>query len=113
MDKLLHSPGLLALLFAVSALLIWLVYWLFGLYRDGEQPGRGWLCALEIDPEGIGGFRYSGLALVSALSLFLEMMMIRWMSSEIESSPISRTWFWSRVSWDLAWVAIYADGACS
>ncbi len=83
MDKLLRSPLLLILLFAVSSLLFWLVYWLFGLYQDREARRAGWLRGLEVDPEELGGFRYSWLALISMLSLFLEMMMIRWMSSEI------------------------------
>jgi spermidine synthase len=83
MDKIIHSPGLLFVLLAVSALLVWLVYWLFGLYRDHAGERVRWLRALEIAPEELGGFRYSWLALVSMLSLFLEMMMIRWMSSEI------------------------------
>ena len=83
MQTIIHSPSLLVLLFAISAVLIWLVYWLFRLY-DPEKSGRsGWLDRLALDPETLGGFRYSSLALVSLLSLFLEMMMIRWISSEI------------------------------
>src|ERR1022692_1847803 len=83
MDKVIHSPGLLILLFAVSGLLIWLVYWLFGLYQDGLVRRANWLQALEVDPEELGGFSYSRLALISLFSLFLEMLMIRWISSEI------------------------------
>jgi len=82
-DKIIGSPGLVLLLFAVSALLIWLVYWLFAQYQEHPARRTGWLTALEVDPEELGGFRYSSLALISMLSLFLEMMMIRWMSSEI------------------------------
>jgi spermidine synthase len=83
MDKMIHSPGFLTLLFCVSILLVWLVYRLFGLYQDRPTPRANWLQALEVSPEELGGFRYSWLALVSLLSLFLEMLMIRWMSSEI------------------------------
>jgi SAM-dependent methyltransferase len=83
MDKLLHSPRLVALLLAVSGLLIWIVYWLFRLYGEDRVRGAGWQRSLEISPEQLGGYRYSTLALISALSLFLEMMMIRWISSEI------------------------------
>jgi SAM-dependent methyltransferase len=82
MEKIIHRPVLLLFLFAVSTVLIWLVYWLFILYRD-ERRGTRWLENLEIDPLTLGGFRYSTLVLISMLSLFLEMMMIRWVSSEI------------------------------
>jgi spermidine synthase len=82
MDRVLHSPGLLILLFGISLLLIGQIYWLFGLCQD--RPGRAsWVRKLEVDPAAIGGFSYSRLALVSLLSLFLEMLMIRWVSSEI------------------------------
>jgi spermidine synthase len=81
MNSLTHSPRFVALLLLVSAALLWLVYWLFRLYDDKRAPGRGGVLAL--DPEQLGGFRYSSLALVSLLSLFLEMLMIRWISSEI------------------------------
>jgi spermidine synthase len=83
MDKVTHSPGLLALLFAVSGLLTGLVYWLFASYQDRAVRSANWLCALEISPEELGGFSYGSLALISLLSLFLEMLMIRWISSEI------------------------------
>jgi len=83
MEKVIHSPGLLILLFAVSSLLAWLVYWLFGLYEGRSSLRSAWIKALEVDPEELGGFSYSRLALVSLVSLFLEMLMIRWISSEI------------------------------
>ncbi len=83
MERVLHSPGLLILLFAISGLLGWLVYWLFRLYQGRSVLEVGWAADLEVDPEELGGFRYSWLALVSLLSLFLEMLMIRWISSEI------------------------------
>src|SRR6202022_3238930 len=83
MERVLHSPGLLILLFAISGLLGGLVYWLFRLYQGRSVLEVGWAADLEVDPEDFGGFRYSWLALVSLLSLFLEMLMIRWISSEI------------------------------
>lgn len=84
MDKLTHSPALLILLFVVSALLISLVYWLFSLYRTRAESRANWLRHLEINADELdGGFSYRSLALISILSLFLEMMMIRWISSEI------------------------------
>jgi spermidine synthase len=84
MDKLLHTPALLILLFAVSSLLIGLVYWLFGLYRIQAESKANWRRCLVITADELGdGFSYRSLALVSILSLFLEMMMIRWIASEI------------------------------
>jgi len=83
MDKVTHSPGLLVLLFAVSGLLIALVGWLFTLYQDRPARSANWARALETSPVELGGFGYRRLALISLLSLFLEMLMIRWISSEI------------------------------
>ncbi len=83
MEKITRTPGLLLILFGVSALLIWLVYRLFRLYDDNRPRRTGLLGSLELDPESLGGFGYASLALISLLSLFLEMMMIRWISSEI------------------------------
>jgi spermidine synthase len=83
MDNLTHSPRLLVWLFAISGLLIGLVYWLFSLYQDRPARSNNWLRALEVSPEELGGFSYRSLALVSLLSLFLEMLTIRWISSEI------------------------------
>ena len=83
MEKLAHSPSLLALLFAISCLLIGLVYWLFTLYQDRPARTANWFRSLETTPEELGGFSYRALALTSLLSLFLEMLMIRWISSEI------------------------------
>src|SRR3984957_3076508 len=83
MENIAHSPPLLILLFAVSGILAWLVYWLFKLYQGNAVPVAGWSGALKVDPEELGGFGYGRLALISAFSFFLEMMMIRWISSEI------------------------------
>ena len=81
MKKVIHHPALLLVAFAASALM-WIVYRLFNLYRH-ERTGTSWIERLEIDARTLGGFRYSSLVLISMLSLFLEMMMIRWVSSEI------------------------------
>lgn len=83
MEKVTHSFWLLALLFVVSASLIWLVAWLFRLYDKEPQPAADFLGSLRFPAEELGAFRYSSLALVSLLALFLEMLMIRWISSEI------------------------------
>src|SRR6202162_2149275 len=83
MDKVTHSLSLLLLLFAISGLLIGLVYWLFALYQDRPARNANWLLTLQLSADDLGGFGYGRLALISLLSLFLEMQMIRWISSEI------------------------------
>ncbi len=58
---------------------VFLVFWIFRRMRGSSAvPG-----ALEISVRDMGGFGYGRLIWVSLLSLFLEMMMIRWVSSEI------------------------------
>ena len=53
-------------------------------YRDRAQAkSPGWAAPWEFSPAMIGGFSYWQLALVSAFGLFLELLMIRWISSEI------------------------------
>ena len=80
MDNVTH---LLISLVGLSVLLSWLTFWLFTLYGKKRAHSAAWMSNLEFDPEELGGFRYSSLAIISVLSLFLEMMMIRWISSEI------------------------------
>ena len=54
---------------------------LFRIYRPaGTQPK--WLAALELPAEAIGQSSWQ-LLLISALGLFLELLMIRWISSEL------------------------------
>lgn len=63
---------------------------LFGLWLY-QKPGeigrlpalRRWVARFEFTPETLGGFSYSRLALISMFGLFLELLMIRWISSEI------------------------------
>src|SRR5258705_13494657 len=59
--------------------------WLYGKPSDVTKwPGlRRWVAQFEFSPETLGGFSYSRLALVSLFGLFLELLMIRWISSEI------------------------------
>jgi SAM-dependent methyltransferase len=47
--------------------------------RPAAEPAT----VLEVRPEELGGFGYGRLALASALGLFVEMLMIRWVSSEV------------------------------
>jgi len=50
--------------------------------RSGAIPGR-WAARFEFTLQSLGGFSYARLALVSVIGLFLELLMIRWISSEV------------------------------
>ncbi len=62
--------------------------WLFDYYRAESRalpstaPHR-WIARWEFSAEELGGFSIGKLALVSVLGLFLELLMIRWVSSEV------------------------------
>lgn len=71
--------GSLAFLLLIAALSIFLVYQVFKALRDSTSS----LGRLEIRIEELGGFGWGRLALISLLSLFVELLMIRWVSSEI------------------------------
>lgn len=47
------------------------------------RDSRRWSAQGEFSADDLGGFSWLSLALVSVLSLFLELLMIRWISSEI------------------------------
>lgn len=51
--------------------------------RGWRQTLRRWTDLFGFTLDDLGGFSYRGLALVSVLGLFLELVMIRWMSSEV------------------------------
>src|SRR6266849_612127 len=62
--------------------------YLLRIYRvePGSQVAatrRSWAKGWEFTPDALGGVSYRQLALVSVLGLFLELLMIRWISSEI------------------------------
>jgi SAM-dependent methyltransferase len=80
METIGQSFSSLAFLLLISALAIFVVYRLFHRLRSSTASPPG---PLEIDILGLGGFSYRQLALISLLSLFVEMLMIRWVSSEI------------------------------
>ena len=66
----------------LSVVLVFADVYLFLLYRrsaDGDTPQP----TLDFDLWQLGGFSYRQLALVSVAALFLELLMIRWISSEI------------------------------
>jgi len=74
-----HSSISLLFLLLIALLVLLIVQGVFRRLRtERASPLR-----LEIRIEDIGGFSYRQLALVSVLSLFLEMLMIRWVTSEV------------------------------
>ncbi len=52
-------------------------------HEAASRPGHARLGRWDFSPETLGGFSYPKLMLVSVLGLFLELLMIRWISSEI------------------------------
>jgi spermidine synthase len=74
-----HSPLSLALLFLISAVAIYVVHLVFKGLQEIASASRG----PEVPIQGLDRFSYRQLVLVSFLGLFLEMLMIRWVSSEI------------------------------
>ncbi len=79
MEMIGQSYSSLTLFLLISALSAFVVYRIFRLLRrEPGSPGR-----LEADIRDLGGFSYRQLILVSMLSLFVEMLMIRWVSSDI------------------------------
>jgi spermidine synthase len=76
-----QSLGSFVLMVLVISLVVLLAYRLARLYRlQPDTAQRGWL---EVDARELGAAGYWKLALISGLSLFLELLMIRWVSSEI------------------------------
>lgn len=81
MKLFLQALGILLLVSLPAALL---VYRLFSIYNNRAKEVRARrFFQVSIDPKKLEGFGYKELALISFLSLFLEMLMIRWISSEI------------------------------
>src|SRR6476620_4903899 len=74
-----QSFSSVSFLLLISVLAVLVVYRVFSrLKTSASAPGR-----LEVQIEQLGGFNYGQLILISVLSLFIEMLMIRWVSSEI------------------------------
>lgn len=79
MENFRHSSISILFLFLICILALLIVQLVFKRLRsESGRPLR-----LEIPIKDLGGFSYRQLALVSLLSLFLEMMMIRWVTSEV------------------------------
>lgn len=60
----------------------------FSFYRDEPtsrwgQSLRRWTVRFDFSLDTLGGFSYAGLIFASILGLFLELLMIRWISSEV------------------------------
>lgn len=81
MKVFLQALGVLLLVSLPATLL---VYRLFSIYNGRwKEDGKHGFFQVSVDPENLDRFGYKTLGLISLLSLFLEMMMIRWVSSEI------------------------------
>ncbi len=82
-SRLLHTT---VLGFLIGNLLVWCFV---DLYRERQSVSRlaAWerrfLQRWEVSLEALGGASYCRLVLVSVLGLFLELLMIRWVSSEV------------------------------
>ena len=75
-----HIPALAFIWFAIFA-----TYWGVGII--GFPKSRKWNSFIDewasLDIERLGGFSWKSLALISLTSLFLELLLIRWIASEI------------------------------
>jgi hypothetical protein len=83
------APLLLLLVIGVLANI-----YLYAYYRrigPGIVLGSRWVAKWQLSGESMGGFSYGQLALISVLSLFLELLLIRWVLLRFASLPISRT----------------------
>lgn len=72
----------------VFLLLVFLNVFLLRFYRAPRtghtaDKWRKLIAPWDFSPQGLGGFTYNKLALVSVVTLFLELLMIRWVSCEV------------------------------
>jgi hypothetical protein len=75
-----HLPALLLIWLTIYA-----IYWLLGI---AKWPRSAWRDRMldkwgSVDTSSLGGARFRKLALISLMSLFLELLLIRWVASEI------------------------------
>ena len=70
---------------SLIALILYAAYWILGLVPWPRVTARERLFEWfgRVDLDGLGGFRLLRLALISLVSLYLELLLIRWVSSEI------------------------------
>ena len=83
---MLSSIAAFTFVVGLSGMVSW---WLFNFYgastRNPSPPqNRSWMARWEFTPQDLGGFTYGKLALLSICGLYLELLMIRWVSSEIQ-----------------------------
>lgn len=78
-QAIVHVPALLVL-----GLIVFAAYWLLGM---APWPKSRWRVALQdrlsVDAQMLGGFGFTSLAVFSLASLFLELLLVRWIASEI------------------------------
>jgi hypothetical protein len=79
MEAITDSFSSLVFLFLVSVVAVLIVHQTFKRLRTAASNPL----PLEVRIEELGGFGYRQLVLISLLTLFVEMMMIRWVSSEV------------------------------
>lgn len=72
-----------AVFLLVAGLGYTLSFLLFSCYRTKEAKYIRWTRAWQFSPDALGGFSNRSLILISLAGLFLELLMIRWISSEI------------------------------
>jgi len=89
-----------------------LVLYLLDFYRPSgsKRQFRGPFAAapFEFEPESLGGSPYAQLAWASLLGLYLELLMIRLVSSEIRIFAYLKNFVLIPASWVLDWAAICA-----
>lgn len=74
-----HLPALFVVWLSLGA-----AFWALGFLPWPRSAARdSWLARREMDPATLGGFRWSSLAVISLVSLFLELLLIRWIASEV------------------------------
>ncbi|MGB7208303.1 MAG: hypothetical protein WBD27_06570 [Pyrinomonadaceae bacterium] len=75
-----HVPALLFIWFAIFA-----TYWALGIINFPKS--KRWNSLVEkwgsVDIDRLGGFSWKSLALISLTTLFIELLLIRWIASEI------------------------------
>jgi SAM-dependent methyltransferase len=79
-----HLLALLSVVFICTTVSL-LLFDLYNLKdeRRAAQRTRRWFQPFGFSPRVVGGFSYASLILVSVLTMYLELLLIRWVSSEI------------------------------
>ena len=81
-----------AVLISIAALVNGYLFRHYKRLRGVTSGGRpGWADSFDFSPSTVGGSFYGKLALISILGLFLELLMIRWISSELRMFAYFKT----------------------